>query len=84
MTTSTLRRRPLRYSGLLGELHRKRRGGFLSPMWGRDSDGMFYLDTSLPWVSRDPDGVIAVDSEVAARYGVSIFRDASGVIVHEG
>lgn len=84
MTTSTLRRRLLRPDELLGELERKRRGDFLSPLWGRDSDGVFYLDTSLPWVSRDPDGVLAVESDAAARYGVSIYRDASGVIVHEG
>lgn len=78
-------KRPWRYvDPFLAELRRRRSSGFMRLLWGRDTDGVFYLDTILPWVSRDPDGVLVVDSEIAARYGVSIYRDASGVIIHEG
>lgn len=59
-------------------LERQVRSPFVAAMWGRESDGVPFLDGRLPWVfyREDAEGpYVLVDTEEAHEYGVEIYRD---------
>lgn len=82
---------PRRQGALLREKYAAitRRGrGFPPPLFGRAPDGTPYLDTALPFVSRELSGagyVVVVDTVEAARRGHGFYPDpqTAGVWIHE-
>ncbi len=61
--------------------HYDRTPAFAPALWGRDADGTPFFDDSLPWISRevDADGkrFVVIDTEIARRLGIEVFRDPS-------
>lgn len=55
------------------------KSGVMAAMWGADSSGFEFFDSSLPWVFHLPDsGAVELDVDIAAEYGVTITTETEG------